>query len=148
MASLMSTIIVQKLEFSHKEIIEAYQFSNDIIKRLFSDNNVGFYANDISSNYYCIALQYAEMKDASNTIKSLEESCRYAIIEANLEDANYTAPMVNRMKHTKANTSKNYKGNACNLRLKALEDTRFDLVRNEEGFKQIISDLEKYAEQI
>ncbi len=35
--------------------------------------------------------------------------------------------MVNRMKHTKANTSKNYKGNACNLRLKALDDNRFDL---------------------
>jgi hypothetical protein len=56
--------------------------------------------------------------------------------------------MVNRMKHTKANTSKNYKGNACNLRLKALEDNRFDLVRNEERFKKIISDLEKNAEQI
>ena len=61
---------------------------------------------------------------------------------------NYTAPMVNRMKHTKANTSKNYKGNACNLRLKALGDNRFDLVRNEERFKKIISDLEKHAEQI
>ncbi len=146
MASLMSTIMAQKMVFSREEIIEAYQFSNDIIKRLFSDGNVGFYANDISSNYYCIALQYAEINDAKCTLNALDECCRYAIIEANLKDMNYTAPMVNRMKHTKANTSKNYKGNACNLRLKALEDNIFDFVRNEERFKKIISDLEKHAE--
>ncbi|MBQ7010677.1 MAG: hypothetical protein IJN63_03135 [Clostridia bacterium] len=52
------------------------------------------------------------------------------------------------MKHTKANTSINYKGNACNLRLKAFEDNRFVLVRNEERFKKIIADLEKHAEKI
>ena len=63
-------------------------------------------------------------------------------------DMDYTAPMVYRMKYTKANTSENYKGNACNLRLKALEDNRFDLVSNEEIFKKIISDLEKHAEII
>ena len=148
MASLMSKVMIEKSEFSHKEIIEAYEFSNDIIKRLFADGNVGFYAEDISSNYCCIALQYAEMNDRECTLNALDECCRYAIIEANLKDMNYTAPMVNRMKHTKANTSKNYKGNACNLRLKALEDNRFDLVRNEERFKKIISDLEKHAEQI
>ena len=143
----MSTLMVQKLTFSHKEIIEAYQFSNDIIKMLFSDGNVGFYANDISSNYYCIALQYAEMNDVECTLNSLDESCRYAIIESNLNDVNYTAPMVNRKKCIKTDIHKNYKGNACNLRLKALGDKRFDFVRNEERFKKIISDLEKYAEQ-
>ena len=148
MASLMSTLMVQKLTFSHEEIIEAYQFSNNIIKMLFSDGNVGFYANDISSNYYCIALQYAEMNDAKCTLNSLEESCRYAIIEANLKDMNYTAPMVNRKKCKKSDITKNYKGNACNLRLKALADKRFDFVRNEERFKKIIADLEKHAEKI
>ena len=90
-------------------------------------------------------MEYAELKDVENTLKALEESCRYAIIEANLKDMNYTAPMVNRMKHTKANVSKNYKGNACNLRLKAFEAKRFDFLRDEAVFKKIISDLEKYA---
>ena len=148
MASLMSKIMVQKLEFSHEEIIEAYQFSSDIIKRLFSDGNVGFYAEDLSSNCCCIALEYAEMNDGECTLNALDESCRYAIIEANLKDVKYTAPMVNRKKCTKADIYKNYKGNACNLRLKALEDKRFDFVRNEERFKKIVSDLEKHAEQI
>ena len=70
------------------------------------------------------------------------------MIEANLKDMNYTAPMVNRMKHTKANISKNYKGNACNIRLKVLEDNRFDFLRNKERFNKIIADLEKHAEKI
>ena len=86
------------------------------------------------------------MNDVENTLKALEEGCKYAIIEANLKDMDYTAPMVNRMKDKKSNIFKNYKGNACNLRLKALEDKRFDFVRNEEVFKKIVTDLEKYAE--
>ena len=147
-AAMTASSMISKTHFSHQETIEAYTFAIDILKRLYSDDNVGFYAFDISYYYRHIALEYAELKDVENTLKALEESCRYAIIEANLKDMNYTAPMVNRMKHTKANTSKNYKGNACNLRLKALGDNRFDLVRNEERFKKIITALEKHAEQI
>ncbi len=145
-AAMTASSMISKTQFSHEETIEAYTFAIDILKRLYSDDNVGFYAFDIAHYYLCIALQYAEMNDIGNTLKALEESCRYAIIEANLKDMNYTAPMVNRIKYTRANTSKNYKGNACNLRLKALEDSRFDFVRDEEVFKKIIADLEEHAE--
>ena len=147
-AAMTASSMISKIHFSHQEAIEAYTFAIDILKRLYSDDNVGFYAFDISYYYLHIALEYAELKDVENTLKAFEESCRYAIIEANLKDMSYTAPMVNRMKHTKANTSKNYMGNACNLKLKALEDNRFDLVRNEERFNKIIADLEKHAEKI
>ena len=147
-AAMTASSMISKTHFSHQEAIEAYTFAIDILKRLYSDDNVGLYAFDISDYYRHIALEYAELQDVENTLKALEESCRYAIIEANLKDMNYTAPMVNRMKHTKANTTKNYKGNACNLKRKAFEDRRFDLVRNEERFKKMISDLEKHVEQI
>ena len=74
----------------------------------------------------------------------LNEFC-FIIKEENTEflydNLPYTAP-------ASSLTSKNYKGNACNLRLKALDDNRFDFVRNEERFKKIIFDLEKHAEQI
>ena len=147
-AAMTASGMISKTDFSHQETIEAYTFAIDILKRLYSDDNVGFYAFDISYYYRHVALEYAELKDAENTLKALEESCRYAIIEANLKDINYTAPMVNRMKHTKTTTYKNYKGNACNLRLKEFENSKFDLVRNEERFKKIMSDLEKNAEPI
>ena len=145
-AAMTASSMTSKIQFSHEEIIEAYMFAIDILKRLYSDGNIGFYAFDVSFYYCNIALQYAEMNDTENTLKALEESCKYAIIEANLKDIDYTAPMVNRMKHKKSNTTKNYKGNTCNLRLKALEDKRFDFVRNEEVLKKIIADLEEYAE--
>ena len=145
-AAMTAVNMISKAHFSHEKTIEAYTFAIDILKRLYSDGNVGFYAFDISYYYRKIASEYAEVNDAENTLKALAESCRYAIIEANLKDMNYTAPMVNRMKHTTRSTSQNYKGNACNLRLKALEDKRFDFVRDDEVFKKIIADLEKYAE--
>lgn len=144
-AAMTASSMTSKAQFSHEETIEAYSFAIDILKRLYSDGNIGFYAFDVSYYYRNIALQYAEMNDTENTLKALEESCKYAVIEANLKDMNYTAPMVNRMKYVKSNTSKNYKGNACNLRLKETEDNRFDFVRNNESFRRIVADLEKYA---
>ena len=102
------------------ESITAYTFAIDILKCLFSDDNVGFYAHDLSLYYLFVALQYTDLNDQENILNNLEESCRYAIIEANLQDMDYTAPMTNRLKHKNQNTSKNYKGNDCNLRLKAL----------------------------
>ncbi len=145
-AAMTASAMTGKIQFSHEEIIEAYSFASDILKRLFSDGNIGFYAFDVSY-YYCeIARQYAEMNNAESALDALEESCKYAIIDANLTDIDYTAPMVNRMKHKRSNVSKNYKGNSCNTRLKALEDKRFDFVRGEEAFKNIISALEKHAE--
>lgn len=93
-----------------------------------------------------IASEYAQMHDLQKTLDALTESCRYAVIEANLKDMDYTAPMVNRLKYKKADTSKNYKGNACNLRLKALENRQFDFIREEDAFKKLIVMLEQNAE--
>ena len=145
--SMSAVNMTSKTNFSPEEKIEAYTFAIDILKRLFSDDNVGFYANDLSLYYRYISLQYAQLNDKENVLKNLKESSRYAIIEANLNDMDYTAPMVNRLKHKKQNTSKNYKGNACNLRIEGLKDKRFDFVREEDAFKQIIADLEKHAEK-
>ena len=134
-----------KANFSPEESIEACTFAIDILKRLFSDDNVGFYANDLSLYYRYIAFQYAQLNDKENVLKNLKESARYAIIEANLKDMDYTAPMVNRLKHKNQNTTKNYKGNACNLRLEGLKNNVFNFVRDEDAFKKIIADLSKHA---
>ena len=117
-----------------------------LLERLYADGNVGFYAFDLSHFYSMIAFEYAQMHDLQKTLDALAESCRYAVIEANLKDMDYTAPMVNRLKYKKANTTKNYKGNACNLKLKALENRQFDFVREEDAFKKLIVMLEQNAE--
>lgn len=147
-AAMTATGMIAKTDLSHEETIAAYSFAIDILKRLFADGNVGFFAFDLSYYYRGMAWEYAALKSAENTLQALEESCRYAVIAAELQDMNYTAPMVNRMKYTKADTTQNYKGNACNLRAKDLADRRFDFVRDESAFQKILAELAKHAEPI
>ena len=146
-AAMTAAQMTQKGSFSHEETIEAHQFSIDIYKRLFSDGNVGFYANYISFHYRQIALLYAELGDAERTLEALKENCRYSVMEATLEDMNYTAPMINRVQHKQADTSKNYTGNCCNISLETLKMAkRFDFVRDTEEFQKMVTDLKRYAE--
>ena len=145
-AAMTALRMTAKISFSHEEKIEAFRFAIDIMERLYADGNVGFCASYLSLFYSMIASEYAQMHDSQKTLDALTESCRYAVIEANLKDMDYTAPMVNRLKYKKADTSKNYKGNACNLRLKALENRQFDFVREEDAFKKLIVMLEQNAE--
>ena len=145
-AALEASHMTSKLPFSHMEIIEAHRFAIDILKLLFSDGNVGYAATELSYYYRRIALEYAKMKDAENTLKALKEDCHYAVTEATLQDMDYTAPMVNRIKHQQAGTTKNYTGNFCNIELNALENTHFDFVRETEDFRNIVAELKRYAE--
>ena len=145
-AAMTALRMTSKISFSHEEKIEAFRFAIDILERLYADGNVGFYASDLSLFYSMIASEYAQMHDSQKTLDALTDSCRYAVIEANLKDMDYTAPMVNRLKYKKADTFKNYKGNACNLRLKALENRQFDFVREEDAFRKLIVMLEQNAE--
>lgn len=145
-AAMTAMDMTVKTRFSHEEIIEAYQFAIDILKRLYSDGNIGFDSFWVSLFYQNIAIEYAGMKDAENTLMELENSAEYAVISANLKDMDYTAPMVNRLKHIEANTSKNYTGNVCNIRIKDFSDSSFDFVRDDDVFKRIIAELEKNAE--
>ena len=145
-AATTASQIATKGSFSPEETIEAHQFSIDIYKRLFSDGNVGFYANYISHHYRRIALLYAELGDAKHTLDALKENCCYSVTEATLRDMNYTAPMINRVQHKQADTTKNYTGNCCNISLKTLEDKRFDFVRDTEAFQKMVAELKRYAE--
>ena len=145
-AALEASHMTAKLPFSHTEIIEAHRFAIDILKRLFSDGNVGYAATELSYYYRRIALEYAKMKDAEHTLEALTEVCHYAVTEATLQDMDYTAPMVNRIKHQQSGTSKNYIGNFCNIELHALENTHFDFVRDTEEFQRTVAELRRYAE--
>lgn len=145
-AAMTAMQITTKGNFSREETLEAYQFSIDILKLLFSDGNVGFYANYISHYYRRIALLYAELEDAERTLDALKENCHYSVTEATLEDMNYTAPMINRVQHRKADISKNYPGNCCNISLETLKAKRFDFVRDTEEFQKIVAELKRYAD--
>lgn len=116
--------------------------------QLFSDGNVGFYAHDISYRYTLIAIQYAELKDADRALTALESCARYAVqaVEAGQGEKPYTALLVDRLATAPALTTKNYKGNACNLRLGGLAWKGYDFIRADERFRRVEEMLRARAE--
>ncbi len=146
LANLTATSMIDKAAFSPLEKIEACRFANDLFFRLYSDGNVGFDAHHISYNYSLIAMYYAELQDAENTLTTLEDAARYAVTASHPGEVHYTAPLVNRTVHKPENTTKNYKGNACNMRLKRMEWKEFDFVRDDPRFAKITALLKSHAE--
>lgn len=59
-AAMTASAMTSKIPFSPEETIESYSFAIDILKRLYSDGNIGFYAFDVS--YFISTLLYAAPK--------------------------------------------------------------------------------------
>ncbi len=85
-ASQTAQIMLTKTKFAPIEEIAAYKFGIQLIKLLFEDDNVGFYANSISMRYSYIARNYAKLGDVENTLHSLEKCAEYTVILSNLKE--------------------------------------------------------------
>ena len=70
-----------------------------------------------------------------------------AVIAAKTWDMEYTAPAVNRLKNKKSDNTKNYKGNACNLRLSGLTWQGYDFLREHPRFRAVVRLLAENREQ-
>ena len=145
-ASMQVRWMLQKGTFSLEDQIAAYQFSIDLLKLLLSDGNVGFSAYDLSQYYTDLSRCYAEQENAEKAVEALEQCAKYAIVTANLGALRYTAPMVNRLQYDPSEMAKNFKGNACNICLRAVECNCFDFIRGDERFQRIVDQLKQYAE--
>ncbi len=147
-ASMTAVQMTADAAFTPAEEIQAYQFGVDLFHLLFSDGNVGSYANELSTLCLRIAQKYAELADAPKTLEYLEQSARYAVAESAAVKAPFTAFLVNRLENNPALWSKNYKGNACNLRLAALSWEGYDFIRDSDVFRKIQSTLKNHAENL
>lgn len=128
--------------------IYAGKFAVSLWKLLLSDDSIRFYGHAVSYCYSQIAYHYAELGDRENTLENLEEMAHYAVSSAFCKEAGvYTAPMANRLTFDPAKSTKNYKGNSCNLALRGLGMWHvYDFIREDERFKAIAAKLEQYAE--
>ena len=145
-AALTAASIPWKKRLTYEEMIEAYSFARDILLRLYKDGNIGFYAPQVSRYCKNLAHLYAELSDAENTIKCIEDCCKYAIADPIPSDKDYefTAPLVNRVKYDCRETTRNCTGNSSFYCLQALENKKFDFVRNDKRFKKAISEMKKH----
>lgn len=144
--AMIATSSIEKVAMSPEERIAAHRFAINLYMLLFSDGNVGFYAGELSWNYMQIAAILAETQTVEGVLESLKKAAEYAVVTADNSPKPYTSPLVNRLKYNPNQTVKNYRGNACNLRLKECEWKCFDFIRDMNMFQTIISDLEKHAE--
>jgi len=147
-ASLTATQMISKASFSPEEAIQAHQFGIDLFQLLFHGENEGFYAGHLSMHCSFIAQKYAEKADAEKTLEYLEQSVKYAVTAAAADKTRfrYTAFLVNRLENNPAQHVKNYKGNACNLRLASLSWEGYDFIRSHERFQKITNTLKAHAE--
>lgn len=129
------------------ERLTALNFSISLLKLLFSDGRFGFYANDLSVFYEWIAVVHARRADKEKTLTALAESVRYAVEGAEVNgNYTYTSPMVNRVVSDPKTSAKNYKGNACDLRLEDLSKRCYDFLREDERFVKFMSELRAHKE--
>jgi transcriptional regulator with XRE-family HTH domain len=132
---------------SDEEIV-SIQFSIDLLKLLFSDNNFGPYAFDMSWRYILLASAYAKKQNTEMALLALEECTKFSIMDALNKQGLYTAPMVNRLDYGD-NISKNFKGNTCNVRIKEFnKGVNFRYLREHPKFQSLLKTLEEYSEKI
>ena len=137
-----------KKRLSYEEMIEAYSFAIDIMKRLYSDGNLGFYNCYVAHYYYFLAFVHSEFQVADKTIEMLKECVKHTLEFDRVRDKNfdYTSLMVNRLKQRKEDVSKNYTGNEANYQLHLLETKEvFDYLRDDERFQQILDELRAHV---
>ena len=147
-AANTAAAIPRKKRLSYEEMIEAYTFGIDLYKRLFSDGNLGFYNCEVAYNYYCLAYVHAEFQNTEKVLEMLKECCKYTYEFDRVRelDYDYTAMLLNRLKQRKEDVSKNYTGNAANLRLHVIEDREvFNYLRDDERFQSILDELRMHA---
>ena len=97
--------------------------------------------------YEWIAFINARRADKEKTLAALAESVRYAVEGSEITgNYTYTAPMVNRVVKNPKNNSKNYKGNACDLRLEDLSKHYYDFIREDGRFVKFMSELTAHSE--
>ena len=149
LAAADASIMLSKTAFSTEEKITVYRFSIDLLELLFPDGNAGAFALNLSNYYAALSICCAQLGEAEKTLDAMEQCAKYAISTVDPGGTQYTAPMVNRLRYTPAQLTKNYKGNACDLLLQKLlnpERSEFDFIRNDERFRKIVEQLKRYAE--
>lgn len=101
--------------------------------------------------YHCrfaeLLRQMAEMKthlgDKDGAIVDLENAMKHAIAyDKLLTKAKYTSRCFDRLEYDKNGVSTNYSGTQTELLLDQLENKRFDQIRDDECFKEIVSRLQ------
>ena len=147
LVSLAAVSITRKVEMTPEERIRVYDFS--VKARLLpfdKDENIGYCGFGVSDDLMQIAYAYAELGKYDDAYDALERSVRYAVMTTQRQKKKYKSFMVNRLEDDPDSGTKNYEGNACDLRLNAMGHGAFDPIRGDERFLLIRAELLAHTE--
>ncbi|MCL2773254.1 MAG: helix-turn-helix transcriptional regulator [Oscillospiraceae bacterium] len=130
--------------YKPSEKIRIYEYSLKLFELLF-EGDYGFYYDRTYDLYYKIADKYAQMRDLENTIKNLALSAEHAIKTITTPDGAYSSIFTNRQDHKKEDISTNSMDNSAKWLLKDMQEEMFDFCRDDDRFKAIAENLQKYA---
>lgn len=117
-----------------------------IFDLIYENSDYGFNNFYLTFYYFDLVENYCDINDIDNALNCLEKATQYAIDFDKLMDfKQHTSLAVQGIKKT-GNLLKNISTNQCHDMLyERLPQGNFDLIKDEERYKNIISKLEKYA---
>lgn len=145
--SLAAVRITGQVEMTPEERIKIYDFS--VKARLLpfdKDENIGYCGLGVSQDLMQIAYAYAELGKYDEAYDALEHSAKYAIMTTSREKRKFKSFMVNRLENNPDSSTKNYAGNACDLRINAMKHSAFNSIRRDKRFVHIREELLAHAE--
>lgn len=147
LCSLSARSLSGKADMTTEEKIKALEFAVAVRLLPFdADENVGYAALGVSQDLCEIASYYARLEKYEESFDALERAARYAVDSTMREKRRFKSFIVNRIEEDPSRMTKNYEGNACDLRLGELRAGEFDAMRGDERFARIKAELEAHAE--
>jgi len=134
--------------YTEDERAEVYKKCIALYRIIYENGDYGFYHTRLQDYEMNLTSHYAGNCDAEKTLEHLRSAADHAaefvkFADCSEEGYKHTSLVMRGHKSGGFSTTNN-KNNALVL-AESLNDARYDFIRESDGFKQILSDLEKYA---
>ena len=124
---------------------QIYHKALKIYELIYEEGDFGFYTCRLSDIYVKLAEISAKQQNKDETLDCLANAVKYVIMHDTQGDFERKSLLVNRIPNNTKNVSKSYMSNDSYLRLKEIEDKRYDFCRDDERFIKLTEDLKKVA---
>ena len=131
-------------DFEHGAKLAVYENALKMYEFIYADGDYHLHHGEVMDKYSKMINIYLEKGDYEKALSCVEKAKNHAVIFDTLPvNTMHTSPLINKLEYT--GVWKNYKGNKCWHFLKDFETEKYDVVRNDERFKAIVKEVEKYA---
>ncbi|MBQ4509225.1 MAG: helix-turn-helix transcriptional regulator [Clostridia bacterium] len=125
--------------------IKVYNACISIIEAIYINGDFGFNYTYLAKLYFCLAKEYAYLKNEKMCIECVTEMAYMAIMFDTLKDMKHTSILVDLLDFKWEYVSSSNQENCCLIYLQNLDDEIFNFIRDNDKFCESYSSLKKYA---